>query len=178
MFRNAEYVLALKEIMNLRGKVSIEDYKEAFDRLDVDQSGYIDSSEIQTLFEQVYGDGKAPNFEIDAFMKYFDSNNDGKISWDEFEHGLGAAYVTQLEKGASAARLLGQSVDDDDKKLGGERHQRRYRRASRTSERRRGSRTARRRGGRGCVLAARCPRRDGRQRLSACPPSPRGGPDR
>ena len=113
MFRNAEYVLALKDLMNLKGKVSLDDYKEAFERLDVDNSGYIETSEIQQLFDEVY-DGKAPMFEIEAFMNYFDSNNDGKIGWDEFESGLGAAYVTSMEKGASAARLLGQTSTFDD----------------------------------------------------------------
>jgi EF-hand domain pair len=113
MFRNAEYVLALKDLMNLKGKVSLDEYKKAFDRLDVDGSGYIETSEVQTLFDQVYNDA-APFFEIEAFLKYFDQNNDGKISWEEFEHGLGAAYATQMEKGDSASRLLGQGLDDDD----------------------------------------------------------------
>ena len=34
MFRNAEYVLALKDLLNLKGKVSLDDYKEAFEILE------------------------------------------------------------------------------------------------------------------------------------------------
>ena len=79
MFRNAEYILALKDLMNLRGKATLDDYKEAFDRLDTDGSGYIDSLEIQELFDDVY-EGWALSFEIETFLKFFDRNNDGRIS--------------------------------------------------------------------------------------------------
>ena len=113
MFRNAEYVLALKDLLKIRGKGSLKDYKDAFTRLDKDGSGYIDPSEIQQLFDDVY-DGKAPKFEIDAFLKFFDANNDGKISWEEFESGLGVAMATQMEKGDAAARLLQADVEDDE----------------------------------------------------------------
>ena len=46
MFRNVEYVLALRELLNLSGQVSGESYKEAFDKIDEDGSGYIDSREV------------------------------------------------------------------------------------------------------------------------------------
>jgi Ca2+-binding EF-hand superfamily protein len=80
MFRNAEYILALKDLMNLRGKATLDNYIEAFDRLDTDGSGYIDSLENQELFEDVYK-GWAPSFKIETFLKFFDRNNDGRISW-------------------------------------------------------------------------------------------------
>ncbi len=113
LFRNAEYVLALKDLLKLKGKASLSDYKRAFDRLDSDRSGYIETSEIQQLFDDVY-EGKAPQVEINAFLQFFDQNNDGRISWEEFETGLGAAVATQREKGNAAAALLGVDVDDDD----------------------------------------------------------------
>ena len=89
------------------------DYKNAFDRLDMDGSGYIESSEIQGLFDDVY-EGKAPQVEINAFIQFFDQNNDGKISWEEFETGLGAAVANQRDKGDAAAALLGVDLDEDD----------------------------------------------------------------
>mmetsp|Transcript_21345 Transcript_21345/g.42719 ORF Transcript_21345/g.42719 Transcript_21345/m.42719 type:complete len:289 (+) Transcript_21345:320-1186(+) len=46
MFRNVEYVLALRELLNLSGQVSGESYKEAFDKIDEDGSGYIESREV------------------------------------------------------------------------------------------------------------------------------------
>lgn len=113
LFRNAEYVLALKDLLKLKGKVSIGDYKKAFDRLDTDGSGYIESSEIQQLFDDVY-EGKAPQVEINAFLQFFDQNNDGRISWEEFETGLGAAVATQRDKGDAAAALLGVDIDEED----------------------------------------------------------------
>jgi hypothetical protein len=113
MFRNAEYVLALKDVLNLEGKATLQDYKDAFDRLDKDGSGFIEVSEIEALFDNVY-DGNAPFFETEAFMKFFDQNDDGKISWKEFESGLGSAVATSIEKGASAARLMQANYDDDD----------------------------------------------------------------
>lgn len=94
MFRNAEYVLALKELMKLKGrKLTIEDYKDAFDRLDSDNSGYIERSEIQELFKEAYGGNEedVPAVEIKAFLDFFDTNEDGKISWQEFERGLTSA---------------------------------------------------------------------------------------
>lgn len=94
MFRNAEYVMALRNLMNIKGAATWQDYKDAFDRLDKDGSGYIEASEVQDLLDDVYkgkADGVTPAFEIKAFLKFFDENKDGKISWDEFERGLGAA---------------------------------------------------------------------------------------
>jgi len=114
MFRNAEYVLAIRDIMDLRRGATLEDYRNAFDRLDTDRSGYIESKEVEDLLSDVY-DGNAPNLEIDVFLKFFDSNEDGRISWEEFEKGLGAVASAQ-----SRAALPGSSTseDDDDDGLG------------------------------------------------------------
>jgi len=114
MFRNAEYVLALKDVLNLQGKRSLKDYKDAFDKLDTDNSRFIEVTEIISLFDEVY-DGNAPAFETYAFMKFFDENDDGRISWSEFETGLGAAFAVQPEEKLAGSRLLtGQTDDSDD----------------------------------------------------------------
>jgi len=89
MFRNAEYVVAIKDLMKIGESASIDEYKVAFDRLDSDMSGYIESSEIESLLFDVY-DGNIPECEIDTFLNFFDSNKDGRISWIEFEEGFGA----------------------------------------------------------------------------------------
>jgi hypothetical protein len=111
MFRNAEYVMALKDLMNLKGGATIDDYKDAFDRLDQDKSGYIDTEEIEALLADVYEDG-VPGFEIDSFMKFFDSNRDGRITWQEFERGLG--NISQQEAASAVAEFLLPSSDDED----------------------------------------------------------------
>jgi len=95
LFRNAEYVLAIKELMKIDSSTAtIQDYKLAFHRMDKDGSGYIDIREIQSLLSDVY-DGDTPAFEVDAFLNFFDSNKDGKISWSEFEKGLGVLKSTK-----------------------------------------------------------------------------------
>eukprot|EP00554_Chaetoceros_debilis_P001077 CAMPEP_0194088092 /NCGR_PEP_ID=MMETSP0149-20130528/27770_1 /TAXON_ID=122233 /ORGANISM="Chaetoceros debilis, Strain MM31A-1" /LENGTH=534 /DNA_ID=CAMNT_0038771671 /DNA_START=42 /DNA_END=1646 /DNA_ORIENTATION=+ len=129
MFRNAEYVLAIRDLMNIRGprSSSIEDYKRAFDKLDSDGSGYIESSEVEDLLNDVYGKGETPAFEVDTFLQFFDSNNDGRISWKEFESGLGVAADNAFKKSrrdskrGSMGALTGTSdidlefeLDDDD----------------------------------------------------------------
>lgn len=119
LFRNAEYVLALKDLLKIRPRASWDEYKEAFDRMDRDGSGYIELTEIRELFDSVYGNGATPQFEIDAFMEFFDENKDGRISWDEFEKSLGV--VSSREQKESTTALLGRSLlvdenntDDDD----------------------------------------------------------------
>jgi len=118
MFRNAEYVMALKDLMKLTGGATLEDYKEAFDRLDRDKSGFIDTEEIEALLADVYGDN-VPGFEIDSFMKFFDSNRDGRISWQEFERGLGNISQKEAENAVSKnmSFLIPGSDDDDEDDL-------------------------------------------------------------
>jgi len=116
MFRNAEYVLALKDLMNLPGKASIEEYREAFNRLDTDGSGYIEASEVSELLGDVY-EGKTPAFEVQTFLKFFDSNDDGRISWEEFERGLGAMSTEAAASavaGAMGGGAMADSEDDED----------------------------------------------------------------
>jgi Protein of unknown function (DUF760)/EF-hand domain pair len=128
MFRNAEYVMALKGLMQLTGSATLQDYKDAFDRLDADGNGYIEAHEVNVLLDDVYN-GKTPAFEIDTFVKFFDQNKDGRISWPEFERGLGSAMAEKAERKAKLNNLLmpatgaqderrqrrnGKSLDNDD----------------------------------------------------------------
>ena len=111
MFRNAEYVLALKDLMNLQNSASLQEYKDAFDKLDSDGSGYIESIEIEDLLQDVYQD-VVPQYEVDNFLNFFDANNDGRISWDEFEKGLGA--LTAQDSAKRLGRFLPGSVEEED----------------------------------------------------------------
>jgi len=114
MFRNAEYVVALKKLMNL-GPGTINDYRTAFNKLDTDGSGFIEASEIYELLADVY-DGNPPKFEIEAFMRYFDKNKDGRICWNEFEKGLGLVKTHQTSSYPHPAlpSFLGSNEDDED----------------------------------------------------------------
>lgn len=40
--------------MNIQGSATLEDYKRAFNKIDDDDSGYIESKEIEALLEEVY----------------------------------------------------------------------------------------------------------------------------
>ena len=125
MFRNAEYVLALKELMQLRGKkLALGDYRKAFDRVDSDGSGYIELSEIQDLFKEAYGgrEEDIPAYEIRAFLEFFDTNEDGRVSWEEFERGLASASTRDAGVSAKedfANRLLA-SMEEKGGSLGGD----------------------------------------------------------
>lgn len=113
MFRNAEYVLALKDIMNLKGSKTVQEYKEAFARLDSDDSGFIELAEIKALLRDVYN-GEPPAYEVKAFMDFFDTNGDGKISWGEFEKGLGDMSENDAAKAVAAGALLPTLNEQDD----------------------------------------------------------------
>jgi len=119
MFRNAEYVLALKSLMNIKGEgTSLEEYRAAFQRIDVDRSGYLEKEEIEAMLADVY-EGQPPAFEITTFLEFFDSNNDGRVSWEEFEEGF--AVVTKMSAENADSRLeqmnefrLPASIEEDD----------------------------------------------------------------
>lgn len=75
--------------MDIQGSATLDDYKRAFNKIDNDNSGYIESKEIEALLKDVYSEDELPAFEVETFLQFFDSNRDGRISWEEFEKGLG-----------------------------------------------------------------------------------------
>lgn len=116
MFRNAEYVMALKKLMNIRGEgATLEEYRAAFEKLDTDNSGYLERDEIEALLANIY-EGDPPAFEVNTFVQFFDSNNDGRVSWEEFEKGFGivAKAGEAKSKPTNGFSLPGSIGDDDD----------------------------------------------------------------
>ena len=106
--------------MNIQGSATLEDYKRAFDKIDEDGSGYIESKEIEALLLDVYGEDELPAFEVETFLQFFDSNNDGRISWEEFEKGLGvvadktAAAKRKKDDGRSSLKALTGTAEEED----------------------------------------------------------------
>jgi len=108
MLRNAEYVFTLRRLLDIKSR-SIEEYRAAFDRIDANDSGYIEPPEVEKLLQDVY-DGEAPAYETSTFLSFFDTNKDGKISWEEFSEALGASLEGSP---ADLVRAALPSADDE-----------------------------------------------------------------
>lgn len=93
MFRNAEYVLSLREALRL-GQNSTAEVRAAFDALDRDGSGTLDAAEATRLLERIKGgavyingtrvSGGVSTGDVREFLDVFDTDGDAKVSWDEF----------------------------------------------------------------------------------------------
>jgi Ca2+-binding EF-hand superfamily protein len=112
MLRNAEYVLALQDVLKLAptGRTPAQ-LRAAFSRVDTDNSGYIDADEVQNLFDDVYGDlpdtastaeindlKQRKKADVESFVRFFDANSDGKISFAEFCRALGGADASPAQQ--------------------------------------------------------------------------------
>lgn len=52
---------------------------DKFQHFDTDNSGFIDKSELQQIFLQIFGDQE--EFELDEIMNQIDTNHSGKIDF-------------------------------------------------------------------------------------------------
>ena len=78
--------MSLKDIINNEKKLR-EVAKVAFDSVDTDKSGQIDSRELSTLMTGISNDlGIAPpsKEEMQEVLDHLDSDKSGKIDFDEF----------------------------------------------------------------------------------------------
>ena len=60
--------------------MALEDMKALFDKFDKDKNGTLDRKELMAGFANVFGTYR----ELDEMISQYDSNNDAKISFDEF----------------------------------------------------------------------------------------------
>jgi Ca2+-binding EF-hand superfamily protein len=92
---------------------SEEEFKASFKRVDKDQSGYITADEVENFLFETYGFPPLED-EVSMFMKEFDNNQDGKVSWDEFSAALGRIKerVNQKATGAKEYKSFNKLRDD------------------------------------------------------------------
>ena len=96
---------------------SAADFREAFDKFDVDDSGFIEKGEVESLLNDVYK-GEGPPVEAATFLQLFDANGDGKISLEEFEKNM----PVPLRKTLDEVLANGWTFDDDKWAASMERH--------------------------------------------------------
>jgi hypothetical protein len=116
--------------MNIKADATLQEYKAAFNKLDKDGNGYLDWKEVEAMLKEAY-EGDAPEFEVATFMEFFDKNEDGRISWEEFEKGFGGmkrnvptgeldpdAVWSKVGKALPAYKKAREDNDDDEIDLG------------------------------------------------------------
>lgn len=81
-----------------------EEFKQAFDRIDSDGSGYIEVNEVSELLTRTYG-MEPLDEEVEMFIEEFDNNRDGRISWDEFVAALDNILGNLEEKAKKASEV-------------------------------------------------------------------------
>jgi len=111
MLRNAEYVTTLRTLLNIRSR-TVEEYQSNFDRLASD-SGYIESDGVEEMLREVYK-GEPPAYEASTLMQLFDTNGDGRISWDEFVAALGGDLAEDATRAGGGIALPAAPEDPDD----------------------------------------------------------------
>lgn len=68
---------------------SDEEFNAAFMKMDKDGSGTITPDEVEDLLFETYGFPPLED-EVAMFMSEFDLNNDGKVTFEEFNKTLGS----------------------------------------------------------------------------------------
>jgi Ca2+-binding EF-hand superfamily protein len=79
-----------------------EEFEDAFDDIDTDNSGFIDINEFRNMLTKIFR-GPPPEKEVARFMKTFDTNQDGKVSKTEFRNGLVAMKEQAAEEASKAS---------------------------------------------------------------------------
>lgn len=102
---------------------SEEEFKAAFIRCDKDGSGHVTADEIENLLFETYGFPPLED-EVNMFMDQFDTNKDGRVSWEEFSSALRTLKENVNNKAGGAKEYKSWSKMRDDrfkhKRMGGE----------------------------------------------------------
>ena len=93
---------------------SDEEFKATFKRVDRDGSGFISSEEVEILLFETYGFPPLEE-EVTLFMQEFDTNQDGKVTWEEFQAALNRLRETVNKKAGTAKEYTSFNKMRDDR---------------------------------------------------------------
>ncbi len=91
---------AIKDILSNEKKF-VEVAKVAFDSVDSDKSGQIDSSELEQVMSQIANDmgaEKPSKEDVNEVLDHLDTDKSGKISFDEFKVLIKDVLEAMLEE--------------------------------------------------------------------------------
>lgn len=91
------YMEFLAATVEARGYIEEERLKEAFERLDVDCTGYISRKNLEDVLGSTYDSGL-----IDKMLKEGDSSSSGSIEWEDFLNMMRPVVVEEYRKDAEA----------------------------------------------------------------------------
>lgn len=91
-----------------------EEFKASFQRCDKDKSGFVTADEIENLLFDTYGFPPLED-EVNMFMEQFDTNKDGRVTWEEFSTALTALKAKTNKKAAGAKEYKSWNQMRDDR---------------------------------------------------------------
>eukprot|EP00934_Nitzschia_sp_Nitz4_P003072 Nitzschia sp. Nitz4//scaffold41_size133979//73813//75521//NITZ4_003353-RA/size133979-snap-gene-0.127-mRNA-1//-1//CDS//3329551488//3062//frame0 len=120
LYRNVEYVLAIRELLGLQATAKRQDYCEAFRKIaGHPKLGFLTIDTVQKFFDSVYGN-PAPLVEAEIFVNFFDQDEDGIVSWEDFQTTIGALDSPSRDPNQERLKFYLEkqdaSIDEDSKK--------------------------------------------------------------
>lgn len=107
LFKNVEYVLMLKSWLSVNSE---KELRSAFDSIDKDGSGYIDTNELKLFLGRLKGGAVKVNGtlvspgvsigDVREFLDVFDADKDNLVSWEEFKAVLGGSELPAMPPGS------------------------------------------------------------------------------
>lgn len=91
---------ALKLVSSTLSAKDVASMREAFNKIDTDQSGVITYAELAAALR---GLGMSNAAEIEALMRNMDADGDGNISWEEFLQASAEQQMIHQQNNSAAA---------------------------------------------------------------------------